>query len=173
VEDISTPPEDEPYDRLKAELVRRLSTSREQRVRQLLSHEEMGDRKPSQFLRHLKGLAPDVPDEFLRTIWASRFPPQVQAILAGQIGGSLESASHLADKIYEVTTQPTTASISPASPGNTAGLLERIEELSRQVESLRVQQANSHSQFRVRHRSQPRGRRRSTPENSLQPNGIC
>jgi hypothetical protein len=54
IEDIITsPPEHEPYDRLKAELVRRLSTSREQRVRQLLSHEEMDDRKPSQFLRHL------------------------------------------------------------------------------------------------------------------------
>jgi len=71
VEDIISPPELEPYDRLKAELVRRLSTSREQRVRQLLSHEEMGDRKPSEFLRHLKSLAPDVPDDFLRTIWAS------------------------------------------------------------------------------------------------------
>jgi hypothetical protein len=55
VEDIITaPPEHEPYDRLKAELVRRLSTSREKRVRQLLSHEEMGGRNPSQFLRHLK-----------------------------------------------------------------------------------------------------------------------
>ena len=46
VEDIITsPPDQDPYDRLKAELVRRLSTSREQRVRQLLSHEEMGDQK--------------------------------------------------------------------------------------------------------------------------------
>jgi hypothetical protein len=69
VEDIITsPPEHEPHDRLKAELVGRLSTSRQQRVRQLLSHEEMGDRKPSQFLWQLKGLAPDVPDDFLRTI---------------------------------------------------------------------------------------------------------
>jgi hypothetical protein len=72
VEDIITlPPEHEPYDRLKAELVRWLSTSCEQCVRQLLSHEEMGDRKLSQYLRHLKSLAPDVPDDFLHTIWAS------------------------------------------------------------------------------------------------------
>ena len=36
VEDIITsPPEQEPYDRLKSELVRRFSTSREQRMRQL------------------------------------------------------------------------------------------------------------------------------------------
>jgi hypothetical protein len=102
-------------------------------LRQLLSHEEMGDRQPSQFLRHLKSLAPDVPVDFLLTIWASRLPPHVQAILAGQTEGSLDSASHLADKICEVTSQPTTASISSATPDNTAGLLERIEELSRQV----------------------------------------
>jgi len=30
-------------------------------------HEEMGDRKPSQFLRHLKSLAPDMPDDFCST----------------------------------------------------------------------------------------------------------
>jgi hypothetical protein len=116
---ITSPAEQEPYDRLKAELVRQLSTSRKQHVRQLLSHEELGDRKPSQFLRHLKGLEPDVPDDFLRTIGASRLPPHVQAILAGQTEGSLDSASHLADKICEVTPQPTTAIISPATPDNT------------------------------------------------------
>jgi hypothetical protein len=100
VEDIIiAPPEHKPYNRLKSELLRRLSTSREQRVRQLLSHEEMGDRKPSQFLRHLKGLEPDVPDDFLSNIWASRLPQHVQAILAGQTEGSLDSTSHLADKI--------------------------------------------------------------------------
>ena len=50
VEDIIiSPPELEPNDRLKAELVRRMSTSRDQRVRQVHSHEEMGDRKPSNF----------------------------------------------------------------------------------------------------------------------------
>jgi hypothetical protein len=140
IEDIIiAPPEHEPYDRLKSELVRQLSTSREQRVRQLLSHEEMGDRKPSQFLRHLKGLAPDVPDDFIRTIWSSRLPPHVQTIFAGQTEGSLDSTSHLADKICEVAPKPTTASISPATPDNTAKLLERVEELSRQQRARRQQ----------------------------------
>jgi len=173
VEDIIiSPPEHEPYDRLKAELVRRLSTSREQRVRQLLSHEEMGDRKPSQFLRHLRSLAPDVPDDFLRTIWASRLPPHVQAILAGQTEGSLISISHLADKICEVTPQPTTASISPAATDNPTELLERIDELSRQVTSLSASQTRNHSQSRDRHRSQSRGRR-STPDYSPTHHDIC
>ena len=158
VEDlITSPPEEEPYHRLKSELIRRLSTSREQRVRQLLSHEEMGDRKPSQFLRHLKALAPDVPDDFLRTIWASRLPPHVQAILAGQTEGSLDSASQLADRICEVAPQPVTASITPApsTPDNTA-LLERIEELSRQVAALRATPNRGRSKSRQRHRRSDR-----------------
>jgi len=174
VEDIITaPPEHEPYDRLKAELVRRLSTSREQRVRQLLSHEEMGDRKPTQFLRHLKGLAPDVPDDFLRTIWASRLPPHVQAILAGQTDSNLESTAQLADKICLVTTQPTTASISPAVPDNTTGLLERIEELSRQFAALQAQYSRTSSMSRVRNRSQSRDRRRDTADYSPQSHNVC
>jgi hypothetical protein len=96
------PPEQEHVDRLKSELVRRLSTSREQRVGQLFLHEEMGDPKPSQFLRHLNGMALDVPDDFLRTIWASRLPPHVQAILDGQTEGSLDSTSQLVARNVEV-----------------------------------------------------------------------
>ena len=152
VEDIIIAPSaHDPYDRLKAELVSRLSTSREQRVRQLLSHEEMGDRKPSQFLRHLKSLAPDVPDDFLRTIWTSRLPPHVQAILAGQTEGSLDATARLADKICEVTPPPNTASVAASSSDNTDALQERIRELERQLASLRA--TRSHSRSHSRHRS--------------------
>jgi hypothetical protein len=84
VEDIIiSQPERDPYTTLRTALARRLSPLREQRIRQLLTL-EMGDRKPSQFLRHLRGLAPDVPYDFLYTIWSSRLPPNIEAILAGQ-----------------------------------------------------------------------------------------
>jgi hypothetical protein len=57
VEDIITsPPEQDPYTTLKTKLVRRLSPSREQHIRKLFTLEEMGDRKPSQFLRYLRRL---------------------------------------------------------------------------------------------------------------------
>ena len=122
--------------------MRRLSTSREQRVRQLHSHEEIGDRKPSHFLRHL---TQDLPDDFLRTFWASRLLPHVvQAILAGQTEDSLDSASHLADRVCEVA-QPTTSSVSLSVPDNTAGLLERVEDLSLQLASLRAPQTPNRS----------------------------
>ena len=52
----------------------------------------MGERKPSQFLRHLKSLAPDVIDDFVRSIWSSRLSPHIQTILAGQAEGILDAA---------------------------------------------------------------------------------
>jgi hypothetical protein len=114
VEDIITSrPHQHPYTTLRTFLVRRLSPSREQRIRQLLTLEEMGDRKPSQFLRHLRSLVPDLPDDFLRSIWSSRLPPNIQAILTGQPEGSLDSAARCADRNSEVAPQPTLASIGP------------------------------------------------------------
>jgi hypothetical protein len=77
VEDIiSSLPQQDPY----TELLKRLSLSREQRAHRILTLEEMGDRKPSQFLRNLRNLAPDLPDYFLQAIWTSRLPAKVQAI---------------------------------------------------------------------------------------------
>jgi hypothetical protein len=111
---MTSPPAAEPYTTLKRELVRRLSSSKDQCVRQLLTHEEIGDHKPSQFLRHLKSLAPDVPDDFTRSIWSSRLPPHIQSILAVQAEGNLDAASQLADRIAEVAPRPTTAAITQA-----------------------------------------------------------
>jgi hypothetical protein len=75
----------------------------------------MGDRKPSQIL-HLKWLTPDVPDAFLRRIWASRRPRHMEAILAAQTEGSLNSASHLAYRICEVAPHPTNAGTFEVAP---------------------------------------------------------
>jgi len=153
VEDIIiAPPTDEPYTTLKTELVRRLSSSRDQRVRQLLTQEEMGDRKPSQFLSHLNSLAPDVPDDFLRSIWSSRLPPHIQTILAGQAEGNLDAASQLADRIAEVVPLPNTASI--AQEPDNASLLQKIKDLSREVAAL--------SSGHIRHRSRSRDKRTDT-----------
>jgi hypothetical protein len=70
VEDVITnPPPTGRYEKIKAQLIRRLSLSEDQRVRQLLMHEKMGDRRPTQFLRHLRTLAgPSVLSDFLRTL---------------------------------------------------------------------------------------------------------
>lgn len=53
---ILKPPVTDLYTTLKKELISRLSTSEEEKTHRLLEHEEIGDRKPSQFLRHLQQL---------------------------------------------------------------------------------------------------------------------
>jgi hypothetical protein len=96
--------------------VRWLSPAKEQRIRQLLTPEEMGDRKPSRFLRDLRSLAPDVPNDFLRSIWSSRLHHNMQAVLAGQPEGSLDAAARCADRISEVAPQPALASVDSPPP---------------------------------------------------------
>jgi hypothetical protein len=98
VEDIIiSPPQQDSYSKLRTELLKRLSLSREQRDHRILTLEEMGDRKPSQFLRHLRSLVPDLPDYFPRTIWTSRLPAKVQATLACHPGVELDAAADCAD----------------------------------------------------------------------------
>jgi hypothetical protein len=78
VEDIiNSPPQQDPYTTLETELVKRLCPSRDHRTRQLFAFEEMVDRRPSQFLRHLKSLAPDIPDNYLRIFWTSRLATNI------------------------------------------------------------------------------------------------
>jgi hypothetical protein len=125
VEDIITsPPDQYPYTTLRTELVRRLSPSREERVRQLLTVEEMGERKPSQLLRHIRSLAPDVPGDLLRSIRSSWLPPNVQTILAGQHEGNFDAAARCADRISEVAHQPALAIVD--SPTDNTALLQGV-----------------------------------------------
>lgn len=83
VEDcILNPPTDNKYDKLKAELIKKLSVSRPQEIRQLLNGEELGDRKPTVFLQHLRSLAGSTTDkDILRELWLRRLPLEVQRIL--------------------------------------------------------------------------------------------
>jgi hypothetical protein len=134
VEDIITsPPQHEPYTTLKTELLNRLSPTREQRARQIITHEEMGERKPSQFLRLLRSLAPDLPEYFLRSIWCSRLPRPVQTALAGQPQIGLDAAARSADSIMDSISPPELTSV--GRPADNAARLQRIEGLSCQVGS--------------------------------------
>lgn len=80
-----------------------MCASQEEKLKQLLSREELGDRKPSQFLRHLQGLAgPSVPTDFLKTLWTSRLPPNLQTLVATQAGLTLDKVAELADTVNAI-----------------------------------------------------------------------
>lgn len=142
VEDIITsPPANNKYEKLKTELIKRLSDSKDKKVQQLLSHEVLGDRKPSQFLRQLKSLAGhDIPEDFLRVIWTSRLPSNTQAIIAAHADTTLEQLADMADKINDVTPgYPQVASTSSNTGSSLDKMAEQIAELTEQVQALTTQ----------------------------------
>jgi hypothetical protein len=177
VEDlVSAPPPINPFTTLKAELIKRLCPSSDQRTRQLFTLEEMGDRKPSQFLRHLRSLAPDIPDNYLRILWTSRLSPNVQVILAGMHEVGLDAAAACADRIVETVSPPAVASAS-AGPDLTA-LFETVKELScqvadlsRQMASLTMERSYLGPRERQSRRPQSNNRRRSSSRGNSGPGG--
>ncbi|XP_071454111.1 uncharacterized protein [Hetaerina americana] len=171
VEDIIVnPPLTDKYKRLREELVRRVSLSEEQRIKQLLGNEDMGDHRPSQFLRHLCSLAGGAdPDDLLRTIWLSRLPRPVHAILVTQASTSLTDLAALADKVAEVTHSPYAAAVAP-NPVISA-LMEKIENFSQQVAAL-ANKCGPHSHPRSRSRGRTPPRHQSSI-NSQRDQGIC
>lgn len=165
VEDIIvSPPATDKYKKLKEELIKRLSVSRQKKVKQLLSQEELGDRKPSQFLRHLRNLAgPNIPDEFLLSIWTSRLPNNVQFIIASKPNDSLEELADLADRVYDVAS-PQIATTSAPEP-QMAILMRQVSELTREMKALKTQ-LNSGRPSRSKTRSSNQSRNRSSSQRS-------
>ncbi|XP_063821182.1 uncharacterized protein LOC135071320 [Ostrinia nubilalis] len=159
---LVNPPAKNKYDTLKSELIKRLSASREKELTQLLMHEELGDRRPSQFLRHLRHLAGrDIPDDFIRTVWTSRLPTSLQTVIASQPESTLQALADLADKVHDLVPPSPQVASADAVPGSLLEkLTKEVSELSRQVKALstrdrgRSPSRNSSKQRRERTRSQ-------------------
>lgn len=158
-DNIINPPVDQKYEKLKKDLISRFSASEEQRVRRLLSDEQLGDRRPSAFLRHLRSLAGSLKDDnLLRQLWMRRLPNQVQAILAAQADLSLDKIAELADKIMELPSASTNVYGIESSPSVLTTLVAQVEHLTKQVAAL----TSGHSQHRGRSRNRSASRNRSS-----------
>ena len=118
---ILHPPEERPYDLLKEALVKRTESSEQRRLQQLLTSEELGDRKPSQLLRRMQQLLGDsgpAPDSaFVRQLFLQRLPPSVSMVLASSSDHlSLSQLADMADRILEVANPPTVAPVTSTVP---------------------------------------------------------
>lgn len=162
---LMNPPTSEKYQFLKNELIRRLSTSQVKKTRQLLEHEEMGDRKPSQFLRHLRGLAGmTVPDDLLKTIWLGRLPASMQAILTTQTEAGLDKIAELADTISDA--MPEKRHVAAVSNESIGPLTEQMAFLVTKVGEMMTgfrQEIAALGDRLATRESRPRERRLATP----------
>ena len=163
---IISPPETDKYVTLKTQLIKRLSASQEKKVMQLLRHEQLGDRKPSQFLRYIQDLAGlSVPKDFLKTLWSSRLPQNIQTVIASQPDLPIEKLADLADKVHEIApSSPQVASTSamatPPAPSMLEEMAKQIQLLTKQVSELSTQVRHNSIPFKFRERSRSHSRHR-------------
>ena len=147
------PPAAHPYDTLKTELIKRTAASKQIKLQQLISGEELGNRKPTQ--HDELGTADDA--NFLREPFLQRLPANVRMVLASA-DGSMDLAD-MADKVMEVAT-PTVAALSDAHPDASEIKQNEVARLADLVSSLTT---------RSRRRSPSQPRRPNPPP----PGSLC
>lgn len=156
VEDlIITPPLIEPYTTLKTALIARFPKLKEAK---LLDEESLRGRTPSQYMRHLKALVPNIDEDVLKARWMSHLPTQTQACLKVLKSASLIELAEYADGIQKVFQPSTVASTSTAAPVN---LQQQIDALAKQVAQLTTSVSNMIFRTRARSNNRLTSRERS------------
>ena len=134
---LLTPPADQPYNTLKAQLIKRTAASEQRKLQQLISGEELGDRKPTQLLRRMQQLLGDKvgtadTNSFLRELFLQRLPANVRMVLAStDTAMTTDKLANLADKVMEVATH--TVSAIKANPPATVHESAEVQQLRDEV----------------------------------------
>ena len=164
------PPADTPYDTLKAELIRRTAASEQRKLQQLISGEELGDRKPTQLLRRMQQLLGDRlgagadANAFLKELFLQRLPANVRMVLASADADmDLHKLADMADKVMEVATPPIAAISTSDTPFEVQQLREDVSRLADLVASLTTRSDRSCSRSRRTRSPAPQTRRTTSP----------
>ena len=132
---ILKPPEINPYDTLKKELIKKTAPPEQSRLQKLFRLEELGDRKPTQLLRQMQQLLGDragtLDSTFLKELFLQRLPANIRMVLAtAPAASTLEELAELADRVAEVATPVMAAVTNPQT--------SEVEQLRAEVAKLRV-----------------------------------
>ena len=170
------PPTDNPYDILKAQLIKRTAASEQRKLQQLISGEELGDRKPTQLLRRMQQLLGDKlgtsadANSFLRELFLQRLPANVRMVLASADSSmDLDKLADMADKVMEVAA-PTVAAVSDTRSDCTDN--SEVKQLREEVARLADLVASLTTRPRRRSSSRPRRAASPAPTNPPQ-NPLC
>ena len=177
VQDLLDPmPEENPYDTLKAAILKRTGKSNESNLRDLFNNLELGYRTPSQLLRHMKSLVnqDDMSENAIRRLWLDKLPTATTQILTPSIEEvSLEKLADIADRIHVNFNDKRVAavrSLSLPSAEEFYQLKEEVKNLTIQLQALLHRpQHNPH----FRGRSNSRGRQSNSRSRDRSKADIC
>ena len=154
------PPENDKYTAIKAALLKRNELSEQKRLQELLSKEELGDRRPTQVLRRMRQLVGDtvMDPKVLRALFIQKLPLSVQQIMvtaADEV--ALEAMADMAEKIMEVTTAQVNkvqvADQAAASSSEISQLRQEVQQLKQMISGMSIQGQSAANQ-----RNSSRGR---------------
>lgn len=168
VEDLleNIPPEN-PYDVLRAAIISRTGQSETKMLRDLFTTVELGDRTPSQLLRHMRSLlgGKKLGDDILRQLWLDKLPSNMCHLLtAFAEGNSLEQLASMGDKIMEsYPSKPVCSASKPLNESSSvqecldlkctiAQMSARMDDLVEQMNALKTRDCNCRSRSRSRKR---------------------
>ena len=169
---IQSPPKVNVYEGIKCLLIERHSMSLERRIEQLLSNEQLGDRRPSEFFRSIKQLAGTsgtIGDKLLINLWTRRLPQAISIAIIAQGNKSDAELTTLADRIWEASHRPTVNEASSVS--EVSSLRAEIAQLKSVME--KFAKSNNRSRTYQRSSSQRDRPDRSNNRSSSRHIDIC
>lgn len=102
VQNIILDPPENPYDALKAALIKAFGRTQAEKDQELLNLNGLGDKKPSELLQHMKNLNAE-PATLFKALFLAQLPPDVRRILATSSKTDINELASEADRITEVT----------------------------------------------------------------------
>lgn len=171
---IYHPPSENPYDALKAAVLERLASSEEQNLRKLLSGVQIGDRTPTQLLRHMRNLTNEnkVHEVLVRELWLQALPQHLRTPLSVVDKETpLNKLAELADQVHQSCSGHNVCQVQSKPVElleELAALRQQFQQLSTQVAALTTASSSQRS-YRRRSRSRPR----KSSVNRREDDGVC
>lgn len=159
--DLVSEKKKEKYTLAKERLLSIFKTSEDKKIKNLISELELGDLKPSQLLRKMRGLAGDnFSDKILKTLWLGKLPNYLQNILVIS-DEQVDKLSEIADRIRD-TKQLDEVQVK-SEPGRESRSQQHLSEIQQLCDRIAVLESRLHQGNNSRFQRRNRSRSRSKP----------
>ncbi|GIY86500.1 uncharacterized protein CEXT_467511 [Caerostris extrusa] len=154
---ILKPPADVPFTALKKRLRSQYADSEAQRLRDLISGMQLGDRRPSRLLLEIRSKAgARINEDLLKSLFLQRLPTNVQQILAIS-NDNLDKLSEMTDGIMSTSSAPVVNAV--AASADQPDLRTMLCEITSRLEA----RTRDQSRGRTQRRSACRSRQTENP----------